>query len=148
MQDRINEVVSEYIGGGEFVVPEDPEPEPMSNHPISKISKWYGGVNMSGATLDPDYKLTVSDDGKHWSEMPDDWHKDQTICAMAYQRGDGTWAGGKYEWLPKPPRPRGYGNIESGYNGWIAPEPGTQVLLFAYTADGHRVSNPVQVIYN
>jgi len=123
---------------------------PVPKHIVDEIAMWYGGVNMSGAELDPNYQLTVSPDGRNWSTMPDDWRNGRgmlfpAICAAAYQRTDGLWVGGKYDWLPNPPRTRSWDNIENRYNGWIPPARGTEVLLWAYTTHGHRVSNTVSL---
>jgi hypothetical protein len=126
-------------------------------HPISVISVWYGGVNMSSATIDTDYRLTVSPDGRNWSEAPASWrsghagpgsgHDSIGCCSMAYQRPDGSWVGGKYEWLTRPVRPRSYANINNGYSGWVAPPRGTKVFLWVHTADGNRVSTAVETTY-
>jgi hypothetical protein len=125
---------------------------PKDAHIVDLVSQWFGGVRMSGATLDPAYVLTVSRDGRSWSAMPSDWTASsgmllEAICAAAYQRPDGTWVGGKYEWLPKPPRTRGWGNIRNGYGGWVPPPPGTEMLVWAYTAVGHRVSNVCKCVW-
>jgi hypothetical protein len=137
--------------------PQPPEDKPAILHPAHMISQWWGGVNMSGAGVDPEYVLEVSPDGRSWSDAPASWPSGQagpgsgeniaSCCAAAYQRADGTWAGGKYEWLPRPPRPRSYNNIVGGYNGWEAPSSGTKVLLWAHTANGNRVSTPVEVVW-
>lgn len=121
-------------------------------HPIAgKVSKWHG-ENYSGAVIDPNYQLTVSSDGRNWSAMPSDWTDGgnmlfPAICVMVWKRPDGSYAGGKYEWLPNPPRPRDWKNIHNGYSGWEAPPSGTVVQVFAFTHKGGRASNPVEVIF-
>jgi hypothetical protein len=134
--------------------PDKPDTGP---HPAHKISIWYGGVNMSQSRIDTDYALTVSADGRNWSEAPASWrsghagpgsgHDAIGCCSMAYQRPDGAWVGGKYEWLTRPVRPRNYSNIRNGYNGWVEPPKGTKVFLWVHTADGNRVSTAVETIY-
>ena len=140
--------VAEFEGAG-GTIEDFPEPE---LHIVDQISTWYGGVRMAGATLDLKYELAVSHDGRNWSEMPDSWREGYgmlfpAICAAAYQREDGVWVGGKYEWLPRPPRIRAWKNISNHYGGWEPPRPGTSMLVWAYTSNGHRVSNTVKCIY-
>jgi hypothetical protein len=127
---------------------------PDPKHIVDEIGVWYGGVRMAGASLDPDYDLTVSPDGRNWSTMPDSWQDGSgmlfpAICAAAHQRADGIWVGGKYEWLPRKvnAHPRGWGNIRNEYGGWVPPARGTEMLVWAYTSIGHRVSNTVKCIF-
>jgi hypothetical protein len=125
---------------------------PQPTHIVDQIAIWYGGVRMAGASIDYDYQLTVSPDGRNWSQMPASWRDGSgmlfpAICAACYQRPDGIWVGGKYEWLPRPPRTRGWSNITNQYNGWQPPRPGTEMRVWAYTSIGHRVSNAVKCIY-
>ena len=157
IQAKIDELVGKYIRNGQVVDPRTIAPDQTSVHPAHRITVWYGGVNMSGATLDPAYQLTVSPAGRDWSEAPASWrsghagpgggHDAVAVCAMAYQRADGTWVGGKFEWHVRPGRRRSLDNIMSGYNGWLAPPSGTPVWFFAHTADGNRISNAVQSIW-
>lgn len=128
-----------------------PEP-PQVQHVVDLIGVWHGGVRMAGASLDPEYELVVSPDGRSWSLMPDSWRDGSgmlfpAICAAAYQKADGVWVGGKYEWLPKPPRTRSWANISNEYGGWVPPAKGTKMLVWAYTSIGHRVSNTVECTF-
>lgn len=134
----------------------NPSPTP-DNHVVRQIVLWYGGVNMSSATLDPSYQLQVSADGRNWSEAPASWrsghggpgggHDAVGTCCVAYQNARGDWVGGKYEWLTRPVRPRHYGNIRNGYNGWVAPSSGTPIKVWVHTGDGNRVSNVVDLVW-
>lgn len=127
--------------------PHKQEPIP-EDHIVRKIKTWWGDVNMSNAVIDPAYALTVSPDGKHWSKGPDSWKRGAAgpacpdfcwaMCAAAYQRPDGTWAGGKFEWLGG--NARDWKNITNKYKGWIPPPAGTEMICWCYTADGNRVS--------
>ena len=149
VKDRVSEF--ESAGG---TIEDFPEPDA---HVVQLIGRWYGGVNMSGATVDPDYVLTVTPGGRDWSEAPASWrsghagpgggHDAVAVCAMAYQRDDGTWVGGKYEWHVRPARRRSLDNIRNEYGGWVAPRSGTPVLFWAHTADGNRVSNTVEGVW-
>ncbi len=137
--------------------PGEPSKPPVdtSDHPARWVTQWWGGVNMSQSRVDPDYRLTVSADGRQWSGAPASWisgragpgsgHDAVGCCAAAYQRADGSWAGGKYEWHVRPPRPRDWKNIRNGYGGWVAPPSGTPIWVWVHTADGNRVSTAVQL---
>jgi hypothetical protein len=116
------------------------------------ISRTYGGLNVSNARLDTRYTLSVTPNGRDWSPAPpSDWRMQpglfNAVCVAFYQLPDGTWAGGKYEWLPTPPRPRGWGNILNGYNGWVAPPRGTRLKLAVVESNGQRRSTIVDVTF-
>ena len=126
-------------------------------HVVRRISHWFAGVNMGGASLDADYRLTVSRDGRVWSDAPPSWRSGKAgpgggsdataMCCAAYQDAAGNWIGGKYEWHVRPPRNRSWHNIAARYGGWQAPPVGTEVVLWAYTADGNRVSTEARAVY-
>jgi hypothetical protein len=92
-----------------------------------------------------------------WSYAPASWRAGHAgpgsgedavgCCCCAYERADGTWAGGKYEWHVRPPRRRSYENIKAGYNGWEAPRSGTPIILWVHTADNNRVSEQVEAVW-
>jgi hypothetical protein len=121
---------------------EEPEDEPVfvPNEPALNIVELWGGVRLPDR-VDPRYVLTVSEDGRNWSAAPDDWPMwlhGPAVCMAFYERAPGQWVGGKYDWLPRPPRPRDWNNVRSGYSGWVAPPSGTQMKMFAVSSDGRR----------
>jgi hypothetical protein len=154
--DMVRDRIGEFQDAG-GTLDKYPEPPPKPDHVIYRITQWWGGVNMSGATVDPDYALTVSAAGRDWSDAPASWRAGHAgpgsgedavgCCCCAYQRSDGSWAGGKYEWHVRPPRRRSYENIKAGYNGWEAPRSGTPIVLWVHTADGNRVSEQVETTW-
>jgi len=139
-------------------LPVDPPPvQPEGTlHIVKRMGRWYG-PNLSSASTDDRFILTVSRDGRDWSAAPSDWRSGAAgagcpsdcnvmVCA-AYQRPDGSWVGGKYDWNRPKPSPRSYENIAAGYNGWQAPAPGTEIIVWCYTADGNRVSREARAVY-
>ena len=136
----------------------NPEPPPSDQHIVRQIRTWWGGHRgMESARVDNNFRLTVSGDGRTWSAAPSDWPVGRAgpgcpgdcnvmVCA-AYQRSDGTWAGGKYEWNRARPSTRSWANIKNGYNGWQAPPNGTRMVCWCYTADGHRVSTQAEATF-
>ena len=157
VSNRVSELIQEYLPK----IKGDPGPEPevpaSDDHVARRITRWFAGVDMSTASIDPTYTLAVSPDGRDWSDAPASWPagkagpgagSDATaMCCAAYQDAAGNWIGGKYEWHVRPPRPRDWGNIRAGYGGWVAPPPGTELIVWAYTADGNRISTEARVIY-
>jgi len=131
-------------------------PAPVANHVINRIPHWYG-PNLSGATVDERFALTVRDDGRTWSSAPADWRAGRagagcpgdctTMICMAYQRSDGSWVGGKFDWNRTPSSRRDWANVANGYNGWQAPPVGADVICWAYTDDGRRVSKEAITTY-
>ena len=137
----------------------DPTPQPpQGDHVVRRIGVWWGGYRgMETARVDERFQLTVSDDGRTWSAAPSDWPAGRAgpgcpsdcnvmVCA-AYQRPDGVWVGGKYEWNRARPSTRSWSNIKNGYNGWVAPPSGTRMIVWCYTADGHRVSTTAEATF-
>jgi len=119
-------------------------------HIVELIGVWYG-PKMAGAIVDTEYQLRVTPAGRDWSEPPASWRTDMhgrvggghdavATCCCAYQREDGVWVGGKFEWLTRPFRQRSLNNIRNEYNGWRAPKSGTPLVYWAHTVDGNRVS--------
>ena len=146
-------LAEKYYPGGEWNLPTKPEVPNVeaTPHIVTKIDTWYGGEDLSGATVDPRFKLTVSSDGRTWSPAPSDWpmkdgELNVMVCAV-YQTETGHWVGGKYEWNRPSPSPRSWSNIEEGYEGWIAPEVGTEMIVWAASVDGKRVSTEATATY-
>lgn len=135
-----------------------PQPPPSDQHIVRQIKTWWGGFRgMESARVDNNFRLTVSDDGRTWSAAPSDWPVGRAgpgapsdcnvmVCA-AYQRPDGAWVGGKYEWNRVRPSLRSWENIKKGYNGWQAPPNGTKMTCWCYTQVGHRVSTQAEATF-
>ena len=140
--------------------PPPAEPPPAQpgavTHIVKRITKWYG-PNLSNAVVDDRFVLEVRNNGRDWSPAPSDWPSGRAgagcpgdcnvmVCA-AYQRPDGSWVGGKYDWNRPKPSPRDWANVQAGYNGWQAPPAGTMMIVWCYTADGNRVSREATTTY-
>jgi len=144
-------LAEKYYPGGEWNLPmKDVVAEEAEPHIVTKISEWYGGEDLSGAIVDSRFQLTVSDDGRIWSPAPSDWPLNGDLNVMvcaAYENAAGALVGGKYEWNRANPSPRSWSNIEEGYEGWIAPEVGTEMIVWAASVDGKRVSTEATATY-
>ena len=153
-QKRLEEITLKYIKGGELVLTPKDEPADPANHVITRITEWYGGVNLSSAVVDERFQLTVSNDGRIWSKAPSDWPKKdvggdmQVIVCAAYQNASGQWVGGKYEWNRPDPSPRSWEHVTSGYEGWVAPPDGTTMAVWCASVDEKLVSTETTAIYS
>jgi hypothetical protein len=158
IQERAAALIDRYIIAP---VPSVPSPGGTGSVPsipaaaIPSLAVVFGGTAGQSAEYDPRYILAVSPDGRDWSPMPDDWQTAPGlypgICCAAYQRPDGSWVGGKFEWLPRPPRPRNWGNIANGYTGggnaWVPPASGTPMILWVVEGNGRRRSSFAHAFY-
>ncbi len=155
--ERLKRSLAKRLPWGDKDEPGLPPPE-QDGHVIRMIRTWYGGFRgMESARIDPNFRLTVSDDGRTWSAAPSDWPDGKAgpgcpsdcnvmVCA-AYQLSNGAWVGGKYEWNRARPSPRSWANIKNGYNGWVAPPAGTRMVCWCYTQSGHRVSTTAEATF-
>jgi len=150
-EETILALADKYYPGGEWNLPMKDVVTDAGPHIVTKIDTWYGGEDLSEAVVDSRFQLTVSRDGRTWSAAPSDWPmKDDLnvmVCA-AYQNDAGEWVGGKYEWNRASPSPRSFSNIEEGYEGWVAPEDGHELIVWAASVDGKKVSTEATAIYN
>ena len=151
-QARIQQYVNKYYANGKVTV-FTPAPA-VTNHIVTQIKTWYGGEDLSQATVDTSFQLTVSNDGKTWSAAPSGWPtKDDNgdtlnvMCCAAYQNAAGEWVGGKFEWNRPSPSPRSFKHITDGYNGWVAPPSGTELRVWCASVDKQMVSTEAKAIY-
>lgn len=94
--------------------------------PFSSLRWSYGGANGSGAqpsavTISG---LSCSRSGlafryntnlSAWGLSNDDAH---ALACFFVQKADGSWVGGKFDWISSSRTTRGFENIFGGYNGW------------------------------
>jgi hypothetical protein len=67
------------------------------------------------------------------------------VAAAFVQKSDGTWVGGKFDWVSTSRTSRGLENIRSGYAGWSlagVPNP-CQICFVVVDANGTRRSNVI-----
>jgi len=67
------------------------------------------------------------------------------IAAVFVQREDGSWVGGKFDWVSTSRSSRGLENVLSGYGGWSlagVPNP-CQICFVVVENSGKRRSNVI-----
>jgi len=116
------------------------------------LLQWeFGGFNGANARLDTPRLSGASCDGRtvfyKWDVGLDVWgmgHDNaDAVCALFIERSDGSWTGGKFDWVSTSRTSRGLGHLE-GYNGWSERLPLTgRVAFVVVTADGARRSNVI-----
>lgn len=91
------------------------------------LSWTFGGVDGSGAAIDSprigDLRMSADSLSYRWvaGDLAAWGMEPSTAGAMAclfVQRADGTWAGGKFDWISSNRLTRSFKNIRAGYNGW------------------------------
>ncbi len=85
-----------------------------------------------------------------YTPLPSDWPRQVNapgMLCMFVERADGTWSGGKYEWLDPGQTVKSLKNINNGYNGWRTPPRGSRVATMIFSTDGRRHSNPAYSVY-
>jgi len=116
--------------------------------------RWcYGGFDGSRAQHDARCRISSlrvtnpSGLSLRWgSGIPGDWAKDQNglvIFALFFQAGDGSWKGGKIDWINAARSTRDLKNPAAGYGGWnwgeyLAAKKHAAVVV---SADGRQRSN-------
>ena len=137
------------------VQPPDPTPEPTpappSGHICRTLDVWFGPSHKD-AVIDERFALKVTNNGRNWTAAPSDWRTGKAgagcpadcnvMCCAAYRTESGKWVGGKFDWNRPRPADRDWKTVKSGYKGWRAPAPGTEMVCWCYTEDGGRVSLP------
>ena len=123
---------------------------------LSRVS-WIG-PNYSGAVRDEravlhsiDIDLSRNLLFLKWDPLPRDWPLQVNAPGMLNlfeQLGDGSWRGGKFEWLDPGQTVKTLKNIDNGYNGWRRPARGSRVALIIFSADGQRRSNAAYTTYD
>jgi hypothetical protein len=118
---------------------------------------WIGS-NYGDATRDTRAKLHSAsvDLGANvvrlsYDPLPGDWPRQVNAPGMLClfeKLGDGSWRGGKFEWLDPGQTAKTLQNIDNGYNGWQTPARGAQVAIVILSTDGQRSSNPAYTTYD
>jgi hypothetical protein len=146
VQRKASELIQLYIMQGK--VPGVPLPGPAPAW-TPAASTWQG-PNFSGATIDPRVTLRSAHiEGGNvrldYDPLPADWPKQVNapgmLCLFTKQ-ADGSWLGGKFEWLDPGQTSKSLGNINNGYNGWSRPATGAETAVVIFSTDGSRHSNP------
>lgn len=123
---------------------------------LSRVS-WIG-PDFSNAVLDERAVLhSVNIDLSRnllflqWDPLPRDWPLQVNAPGMLNlfeQRSDGSWRGGKFEWLDPGQTAKTLKNIDNGYNGWRRPARGSRVAIIIFSTDGRRRSNVAYTTYD
>lgn len=85
-----------------------------------------------------------------YDPLPADWPKQVNApgqLVMFEQLGDGSWRGGRVEWLDPGQSVKSLNNINNGYNGWRLPPAGARMAIVILSADGRLGSNVVYANY-
>lgn len=146
----------------EPAAPEEPAPDPVNVDSeedavaFSSLNWTYGHFNGAGAVISTPRiaNLSVKDNklSYQWAVGMGGWnlaHDDAGALACAFvQRADGTWVGGKFEWVSTSRSSRSMGNALEGYNGWnFAGVPNPCQLVFVVVENGGKrrsnVAGPV-----
>ncbi len=122
--------------------------------------KWtYGGMNASGASLSSPRIANLRINGDilsyKWAGATlRAWglsDSDLAICAFFYQRADGSWVGGKFDWISTSRTTRNFmSHCNGGYSNWTlsgAPNP-CQVAFVIVSADGKKRSNVITTTWS
>ena len=94
--------------------------------PFSSLSWRFGGFNGAKAVLSSPRiaSLSVKASGLsfRWDRGLADWgladDDASAITAAFVQTSDGSWVGGKFDWISTSRKSRSFENISAGYNGW------------------------------
>lgn len=140
------------------ITPEPGKPEPgkpatTTGDEVSYNSlQWlYGGFKASGAVIDRVTLSNLSCDGRNvrynFVVGLDVWglgHSDAgAICAVFIQRPDGSWQGGKFDWVSTSRPSRELKHLKD-YSGWHETLPVRgKVAFVVVSADGKRRSNVI-----
>lgn len=119
---------------------------------FSSLNWSYGGVNGSGASQDGVViaDLACSKDGMSFRYVTDmsAWGRRRgeaaDYCCFFVQKSDGTWVGGKFDWISSSRTTRDFAHLR-GYNGWTlsgVPNP-CNVAFLILNHDCKRRSNVI-----
>lgn len=99
------------------------------------------GVVISGLSLSKDsLSFSYVTDLSAWGLRRDDAG---ALACFFVQKGDGSWVGGKFDWISTSRSSRGLGHVRGGYNGWSlsgVPNP-CQAAFVIVSSDGRKRSN-------
>ena len=121
--------------------------------PFSALQWKFGGVNGGGAALSTPRLSSLRCSGNtlsyKWVVGLNTWgygHDDAgAICAAFVQKSDGSWVGGKFDWVSTSRSSRGLEHILAGYGGWSlagVPNP-CQICFVVIDSNGKRRSNVI-----
>ena len=115
--------------------------------PFSSLRWSYGGVNGSGAQpsavtisglscsrngLSFRYNTNLSAWGLSYADA-------HALACLFVQKADGSWVGGKFDWISSSRTTRDFVNIRGGYNGWsLSGVPNPCKVAFVIIDEGHR----------
>jgi hypothetical protein len=162
------------LGRAKRSSPNIPQPPDASTEPgadstsFSAFPFGWGGFGGSSAVRDPGVEiadLRVSGDtlrfrwvrsmqGRGWmldlnNHRERDIPKGHAVACAAYQRDDGTWVGGKFDWVGADNTSRELNNCFTGYERWSMDgnHPGTPWAFVIIDADGKLRSNVITARY-
>ena len=85
-----------------------------------------------------------------YDPLPSDWPKQVNApgqLVMFEELADGSWRGGRVEWLDPGQSTKSLNNISNGYNGWRLPPAGARMAIAILSTDGRHSSNVVFTNY-
>lgn len=126
---------------------------PGDQVPFSSLKFTYGdfkggGARQSGVSISG---LRLSSNGLSFKYERDlgAWGLSYTdasaIACFFMQKADGSWVGGKSDWISSSRKTRDLNNVYAGYNGWTLsgiPNP-TQAAFVIISRDGKKRSNVI-----
>ncbi len=143
--------LEKYKGKEDKPSPETGKPSAVDQLDYSVLRWDYGGFNGAGATLDSPRISNLRTDGRNlhykWDVGLGGWglaHSDAgAICAVFFER-NGTWIGGKFDWVSTSRAHRELKHVEY-YNNWSSsgvklPHSG-RVAFVVVSANGRYRSN-------
>lgn len=101
---------------------------------------------LHSATIDRSTNIILLD----YDPLPTDWPKQVNAAGqlvMFEQLSDGSWRGGRVEWLDPGQSLKSLDNIDNGYNGWTKPPAGATMAISILSTDGLFCSNTILATY-
>ena len=121
---------------------------------FSKLNWTFGGFNGSGAVEDGVKLsgLSFSNSGLsfHYERDLSAWglshgNSDGAVACLFVKKSDGTWVGGKFDWISSSRTSRSFAGHVPGYVGWTlagVPNP-CEAAFVIVSVDGKRRSNVI-----
>ena len=119
---------------------------------FSSFNFTYGGFDGSNAVEDgvriSNFALAANDLSFNYDTDLSAWglshgNASGALACFFVKRNDGSWVGGKFDWISSSRQSRDLSHIKSRYNGWSladVPNP-TQAAFVIISSDGQRRSN-------
>ena len=107
-----------------------------------------GGVVISGARFSADgVSFSYNKDLSAWGYSSGALGG---VACLFVQKADGSWVGGKFDWISSSRRSRDFANVYGGYDGWsLAGVPSPCAAAFVIISpDGKRRSNVISGTWN